>query len=228
MKIKISKEYLEKDVIVEINDIDKPNILKKNEIGCGEVACLSTGLACADCIFCEDEVIRLDDIILSDKILINEQKEKNKFMTISSELAKSGVTKGAGGPFGSVVVKDGVVVGYGHNTVVQDNDPTAHGEVNAIRDACKNLNTFDLSGCELYTTSEPCPMCLSAIMWSNIKKVYYGCTIKDAEEIGFRDVFIYDWLKERDPKVLNLQQTNQSQCLEVFELWKNKQDKTKY
>lgn len=112
----------------------------------------------------------------------------NKFMKLAIEEAQKGIRNGHGGPFGSVIVKNGVVVGQSHNQVVSTNDPTAHGEIMAIRDACSKLNTFDLSGCELYTTSEPCPMCKGAIQWAGIAKVYYGCTVQDAEDLGFRDV----------------------------------------
>ena len=97
----------------------------------------------------------------------------NKFMEMAIEEAKLGIVEGHGGPFGCVIVKDGVVVGKGHNEVIKNNDPTCHGEMMAIHDACKNLKTFNLKGCELYTTGEPCPMCFSAILWANIEKVYY-------------------------------------------------------
>ena len=101
--------------------------------------------------------------------------------------AKLGIHNGDGGPFGAVIVKDGKVIASGHNHVLSNNDSTCHGEIDAIRKAEKKLKTYDLSGCELYTTGEPCPMCLGAILWSNIDKVHYGCTIKDNERIGFRD-----------------------------------------
>lgn len=110
-----------------------------------------------------------------------------RYMELAIAEAELGVQKGHGGPFGSVIVKDGRIVGSGHNMVLKNNDSTAHGEVSAIRDAEGNLGTFDLSGCDLYTTGEPCPMCLGAILWANIEKVYYGCTLKDNEMIGFRD-----------------------------------------
>ena len=110
-----------------------------------------------------------------------------------------------GGPFGAVVVKDGEVISVASNTVLRDNDPTAHAEINAIRQACKKLGTYDLTGCELYATGYPCPMCLSAIIWANIKKVYYCNDVKQAENIGFRDDFIYDYIKNGNPDVLYLQ-----------------------
>lgn len=115
----------------------------------------------------------------------------NKFMELAINEAKKGIRNKEGGPFGSVIVKDGKVVGRGHNKVVANNDPTAHGEMMAIRDACNRLGTFDLTGCELYTTHYPCPMCKCAIMWANINKVYYGCTVDDTAEIGFRDKDFY-------------------------------------
>ncbi len=113
---------------------------------------------------------------------------KKDFMYAAEVEALHGVTHRHGGPFGAVVVKDGEIVGSGHNTVLRDKDPTCHGEINAIRNACNNLCTFDLNGCELYTTHYPCPMCKCAIMWANIKKVHCGCIVQDAADIGFRDV----------------------------------------
>ena len=124
--------------------------------------------------------------------------------------AKRGIRAGDGGPFGAVIVKDGVVVGKGHNQVLKNNDPTCHGEVMAIRDACKKLKTYDLSGCELYTTAEPCPMCAGAVMWANIKKVFFGCNINDTDSIGFRDKEFYE-SEERFSEELD-----RKECLEVF------------
>lgn len=115
----------------------------------------------------------------------------NRFMKLAIDEAQKGIRNKEGGPFGAVIVKDGEVVGRGHNKVVANNDPTAHGEMMAIRDACNRLGTFDLTGCELYTTHYPCPMCKCAIMWANINKVYYGCTVDDTAEIGFRDKDFY-------------------------------------
>ena len=114
-------------------------------------------------------------------------KAVNNFMQIAIDEAASGIHAGHGGPFGSVIVRDGKIVGRGHNRVVGNNDPTCHGEIAAIRDACANIGSFDLSGCEIYTTGEPCHMCLCACMWANISKIYYGCTLADNESIGFRD-----------------------------------------
>ena len=109
-----------------------------------------------------------------------------------------------GGPFGAVVVKDGEVISIASNTVLRDNDPTCHAEMNAIREACKVLGTYDLTGCELYATGYPCPMCLSAIIWANIKKVYVCGLAKDAEEIGFRDDFIYDFIRNGNNNAMTL------------------------
>ncbi|MBQ3184452.1 MAG: nucleoside deaminase [Firmicutes bacterium] len=138
----------------------------------------------------------------------------NKFMELAINEAKKGIRNKEGGPFGSVIVKDGKVVGRGHNKVVANNDPTAHGEMMAIRDACNRLGTFDLTGCELYTTSEPCPMCKCAIMWANIKKVYYGCTVNDAEDIGFRDVVF----ATQSPESIEV---DRAECLNLFEEYKS-------
>ncbi len=107
----------------------------------------------------------------------------NKYMEMAIKEAEEGINNGHGGPFGAVIVKDGKVVGKSHNHVLINNDPTAHGEISAIRNACKNLNTYDLTGCTIYTTGEPCQMCLCACMWANIDKVYYGATIADNEKI---------------------------------------------
>ena len=116
----------------------------------------------------------------------------NKYMKIALKEARKGIRKGHGGPFGAVIVKDGKIISKGHNRVVKNNDPTCHGEMDAIRRACKKLKTFDLSGCEIYTTHAPCPMCDCAIRWANIDKVYYGCTVEDTEAIGFRDKQFYE------------------------------------
>lgn len=109
------------------------------------------------------------------------------FMRRAIDLARAGMNQGAGGPFGAVVVKDGVIVGEGWNQVLATNDPTAHGEITAIRDACEKLGTFSLDGCEIHTTGQPCPMCLGAIHWARIRKIYYGFRIEDAAAIGFDD-----------------------------------------
>lgn len=111
----------------------------------------------------------------------------NEYMKLAIEEAREGIKLHHGGPFGSVIVKDGKVISSNHNRVLKNDDPTCHGEVATIREACEQLNTHDLSGCELYTTGEPCHMCLCACMWANISKIYYGCTIRDNEDIGFRD-----------------------------------------
>ena len=143
-------------------------------------------------------------------------------MKIAIEEARTGITAGHGGPFGCVIVKDGEVIGRGHNEVIKQNDPTCHGEVTAIRDACKNLGTYDLSCCELYTTAEPCPMCRGAIMWSNIRKVYFGCNIADTDSIGFRDKIFYE--EEHNFS----EELDRKECLEVFEEYRAINDKKSY
>ena len=112
---------------------------------------------------------------------------RKEFMEMAVNEAREGITNRDGGPFGAVIVKDGEVVASGHNRVIASNDSTCHGEIDALRRAESLLGTYDLTGCEIYTTGEPCPMCLAAIMWANIGKVYYGCSLADNEEIGFRD-----------------------------------------
>ena len=137
------------------------------------------------------------------------------FMQAALEEAYAGIEAGDGGPFGTVIVRDGEIVGRGHNRVVVNQDPTCHGEMEAIRDACKNLGTFDLSGCELYTTAEPCPMCLGATLWANIPVVYYGCTREDSDEIGFRDEVFYEYLAG-EADLLTVSEFERESCLTLF------------
>lgn len=152
----------------------------------------------------------------------------NKYMKRANELAKYSMDNNKGGCFGSVIVKDGVIVGEGYNTVTSDNDPTRHGEINAIKNTCKNMSTFDLSGCELYTSAYPCPMCLGAIMWANIKTVYYGATAQDTGNIGFRDDFMYQWLNNKNEDSLRLIELDRKECVEVQRMWLDKDDKIEY
>ena len=146
----------------------------------------------------------------------------DKFMKLAIGEAQKGIRAGHGGPFGCVIVRDGEVLGRGHNEVVRQHDPTCHGEVMAIRNACKELGTFDLSGCELYTTAEPCPMCAGAIMWANISKVYYGCNIADTDSIGFRDKEFYE-----SPEDIS-EELDRAECLELFEEYRNIKEKKHY
>lgn len=142
------------------------------------------------------------------------------FIEEALKSAKQGIEKNEGGPFGAVIVnKDGEIIGRGNNKVLKNNDPTAHAEIVAIRNACKNLNTYDLSECVIYTSCEPCPMCLSAIIWSNIKKVYYGGTKEDAADIGFRDDEIYDFIKGKN-NLLDMKEIYRDECKIVMEGYK--------
>lgn len=142
----------------------------------------------------------------------------DKNMQKALEQANYGWTHKEGGPFGAVILdKNGNVVSVANNQVLLHKDPTAHAEVQAIRQACKKLDTHDLSDCVLYTSCEPCPMCLSAIIWANIKEVYYGCTKKDAANIGFRDDMIYEYLKGNKDDVLNLMPLDRDECIKSFE-----------
>lgn len=152
----------------------------------------------------------------------------NKFMEAAVKEAETGINNNEGGPFGSVIVKNGKIVGRGHNQVVAFNDATCHGEMQAIRDASKNLGTFDLSGCELYTTGEPCHMCLVACMWANISKIYYGCTIKDNEKIGFRDNKFDAVFGGREKLNGFLEETDRAECLKLFDDYNKKTGKTSY
>ena len=141
----------------------------------------------------------------------------NKYMQMAIDEARDGIKRGHGGPFGSVIVKDGEVVGRGHNRVLKNNDPTCHGEVAAIRNAGYNLDTFDLTGCELYTTGEPCHMCLCACLWANIDRIYYGCTIADNGRIGFRDDKFDGLFSGRDKLDGYLVEMDRDECLKLFD-----------
>lgn len=135
----------------------------------------------------------------------------------SIEMARKTMNLGYGGPFGAAIIKDGHCIAVASNSVLIDNDPTAHAEINAIRKACSVLETYDLSGCELYATGYPCPMCMSAIIWANITKVYYGCTPSEAENIGFRDDYIYRFLRSEDTSVISLEQIGHEEAIKLFE-----------
>ena len=154
--------------------------------------------------------------------------DKRELMKRAIELS-IGSVNGGGGPFGAVIAREGEIIAEASNSVTIDNDPTAHAEVNAIRRAARKLGSFDLSGCEIYTSCEPCPMCLGAIYWSHIDKIYYANTRKDAAEIGFDDDFIYQEIalpleKRRKP----IEEFMRNEALEAFELWKAKDDRTEY
>ena len=151
----------------------------------------------------------------------------NRWMQVAYNEATKGMLANAGGPFGAVIVKDGVVIAQAHNRVLISNDPTAHAEVNAIRLASQKLKSFELTGCELYTTCMPCPMCLGAIMWARISKVYYGATEKDAAKGGFDDLKFYENLADKE-KGLKLLQIDQEENAALFDIWNDKEDKTLY
>ena len=145
------------------------------------------------------------------------------------ELSRQKMQAGDGGPFGAVIVKDGKVISEGWNQVTSSHDPTAHAEVMAIRKACEKLNDFSLAGCEIYTSCEPCPMCLSAIYWARIDKIYYANTRDDAAAIQFDDQFLYDEIgKEIADRKIPMKQISREEALKVFEEWDNKDDKVRY
>ena len=157
----------------------------------------------------------------------------NKYMKIAKELADENLRTNAGGPFGACVVKDGEIVGKGSNNVLKNNDPTAHAEIVAIREACERLKSYDLSECTVYVTCYPCPMCLSAIIWSNIKTVYYGNTKIDASKIGFRDDFIYKYINklsndQQDENILKLISIDRNETIKSFEDFEKKEDRVIY
>jgi len=153
----------------------------------------------------------------------------SKFITEAVELSRNGMNNNEGGPFGAIVVKDGKIVGRGNNRVTSTNDPTAHAEVVAIREACKTLNSFQLDDCILYTSCEPCPMCLGAIYWARPDKVFYANTREDAAAIGFDDDFIYEEINiGMENRKIPFEQLGREEALEVFNEWKNKTDKLEY
>lgn len=150
-------------------------------------------------------------------------------MKMAIKEAEEGIKNGHGGPFGAVIVKDGKVVGEGHNHVVANNDPTCHGEIDAIRNACANLSSFDLAGAEIYTTGEPCPMCLGAILWANIEHIYYGCSIQENDMIGFRDEIFYKNLSISTKKMKDkITQIDHEECLKLFNKYMKIKNKTMY
>lgn len=153
---------------------------------------------------------------------------EKKFMRKAIALATNNVEKG-GGPFGAIIVKEGKIIAKGTNYVTHKNDPTAHAEVEAIRKAAKKLGTFHLQGCEIYTSCEPCPMCLGAIYWAHLDKIYYGNTKTDAKNIGFDDSFIYDEIALH-PKSRNIKTTQllPEEAIKTFEFWQKKEDKVEY
>ena len=157
----------------------------------------------------------------------------NKFMKVATELSEDNLKTKVGGPFGACVVKNGKIIGKGSNHVLKNNDPTAHAEIMAIRDACKTLKSYDLSDCILYTSCYPCPMCLSATIWANIKTVYYGNTKEDASDIGFRDEHIYEFIDKLednkvDNSVLKLKSIDREKTIKAFDEFKENENSTIY
>ena len=154
---------------------------------------------------------------------------EEKFMEEAIQMAYQGMTNNEGGPFGCIIVHGDDIIGRGNNKVSCNNDPTAHAEITAIRDACKNLGSFQLTGCEIYTSCEPCPMCLGAIYWARPQVVYYANTRQDAAEIGFDDAMIYEEMSvEIGKRKIPIIPIGRTTALEVFKKWKDKEDKTVY
>ena len=150
----------------------------------------------------------------------------NPYMKAAIEEAYEGIKQGHGGPFGAIIVKDGKIIGKGHNMVVKELDPTMHGEIVAIKEACRNVKHFDLSGAEIYTTAEPCPMCLGAILWAGITKVYYGCDRLDTDKIGFRDDIFYKMIDGE--RSYNLMQVDHKECSELFKAYQAIENRVSY
>ena len=156
-------------------------------------------------------------------------EQDRQFMGRAIELAGHGVDANAGGPFGCVVVKNGEIIGEGNNRVTSTNDPTAHAEIIAVREACAHLGNFQLDGCTIYTSCEPCPMCLGAIYWARPDRVFYACTRDDAAKIGFDDDFIYEELeKTNNDREMVAVELMRAEALEVFRRWAEKPDKVEY
>lgn len=156
-------------------------------------------------------------------------EEKNKFIKRAIELAKENANSINGGPFGAVVVKNGKIIGEGSNSVTTNNDPTAHAEIIAIREACKNLNSYQLDNCDIYASSEPCPMCLGAIYWARIKKIYYACSLEEAKNHNFDDIFIYnEFAKPKEKRLIPSEQIVQKEGMEIFEYWANNKKRIDY
>lgn len=152
-----------------------------------------------------------------------------KFMRMAINIAREGMRRKAGGPFGAVVVKDGEITGKSSNEVTSLNDPTAHAEMQAIRKACQHLGHFQLTGCDLYTSCEPCPMCLGAIYWARPENVFYGALHSDAAKISFDDQFIYEEIRKRDvERSIPMQQYLRQEAIEVFDEWENMENKIRY
>ena len=151
------------------------------------------------------------------------------FMKEAIQLATEHMKAGDGGPFGAVIVKNGIIIARGWNRVTSTNDPTAHAEVDCIRKACTYLNSFELTDCELFANCEPCPMCLSAAYWAKIKCIYYGAGQEDAAESGFNDLFIYEELKkEADQRTMRMQQLLRDDALQSFKIWDEMENKIRY
>jgi tRNA(Arg) A34 adenosine deaminase TadA len=154
---------------------------------------------------------------------------EEKFMQEAISLSMKGMQDNQGGPFGCVIVKDDKIVGRGNNKVTSTNDPTAHAEVVAIRDACKNLGTYQLDGCEVYTSCEPCPMCLGAIYWARPSIIYFANNRQDAADIGFDDSMIYDEMAAAiEQRKIPIHSLSREEAIKVFNAWKEKEDKTAY
>ncbi|WP_417603363.1 nucleoside deaminase [Owenweeksia hongkongensis] len=151
------------------------------------------------------------------------------YIRLAIEFSQKGMDSGSGGPFGCVIVKDGEVIGHGYNQVTSTNDPTAHAEIVAIRNACKAIDSFQLEGCVVYTSCEPCPMCLGAIYWARPDKLVYACSRQDAASIGFDDDFIYQEIPlQSSERKIKTEQLLQEEGVKVMELWKTKKDKIDY
>jgi guanine deaminase len=156
--------------------------------------------------------------------------EKDKiFMQRAIDLADKGMNNGSGGPFGAVIVKNDEIISEGYNSVISKNDPTAHAEITAIRKACSKLNSFHLTGCVIYTSCEPCPMCMAAIYWARLEKVFFACTREDAANIEFDDYFIsIEMNKNQEDRQIEFTGMMRERALEVFRKWKEKSDRINY
>lgn len=159
---------------------------------------------------------------------MNSEKQLIHFMSLAAADAMNGMQKGDGGPFGALICRNSEIVSIGHNSVFLETDPSAHAEIVAIRLACRQLGRLFLDDCTLISTCEPCPMCLSAVFWARIPRVFYGCTRQDAEEIGFIDNHIYEALSQGHSDEIELKQIDNSHCIPLFRSWQSSQNKRVY
>lgn len=212
------------DVFPYSQDFLQKKYLQEIGRNCSRVPDTFAGVSISDCVPVM-ETYQAPDMPTGAPGQTSQESYHQKYMQLAVDLSKQNIDRHLGGPFGCVIVRDNQVVSTGANSVVRTNDPTAHAEVVAVRNACQKLNTFDLTGCVLYTSCEPCPMCYGAIRWSRIDKIYYANTRTDADNIGFSDKEIYDELIQQKQLLMKMENPN---AIKVFDQWKNDQKNVHY